>query len=54
MPETFSPTATSHPQDSHRANLARRRGKKIMEIAAFVMIAGVVMGVLQQFDQNSW
>jgi len=25
-----------------------------MEIAAFVMCIAVVMGVLQQFDHNSW
>jgi len=25
-----------------------------MEIAAFVMCVSVLMGVLQQFDQNSW
>jgi len=25
-----------------------------MEIAAFVMCISVVMGVFQQFDQNSW
>jgi len=25
-----------------------------MEIAAFVMCVSVLMGVLQEFDQNSW
>jgi len=25
-----------------------------MEIAAFVMCISVVMGVLQQFDRNTW
>jgi hypothetical protein len=36
----------------------RQRGaeqrRRAMEIAAFVMCISVVMGVLQQFDRNTW
>jgi hypothetical protein len=32
----------------------RHRRRRVMEIAAFVMCISVVMGVFQQFDQNSW
>lgn len=28
--------------------------RKAMEIAAFLMIAAAVMGVVQQFDRASW
>ena len=28
--------------------------RRAMEIAAFVMIVSVLMGVLQQFDHNTW
>jgi hypothetical protein len=32
----------------------RHRRRRVMEIAAVVMCISVVMGVFQQFDQNSW
>jgi hypothetical protein len=29
-------------------------GGNVMELAAMMMLAAVVMGVLQQFDRNEW
>ena len=29
-------------------------GGNVMELAAIMMLAAVVMGVLQQFDRNQW
>jgi len=37
----------------HCANPAPRGGN-VMEFAAMMMLAAVVMGVLQQFDRNEW
>jgi hypothetical protein len=31
-----------------------RTRRRIMEIAAFLMCAAVVMGILQQFDRQVW
>ena len=32
----------------------RPNEEKVMEIAAFLMCAAVVMGILQQFDRQTW
>ena len=38
---------------SNSLNGADRR-RRFMEIAAFLMCAAVVMGILQQFDRQVW
>jgi hypothetical protein len=52
---TLRGPATSQLQDPHcTASVRAEQRKRVMEIAAFLMVAAAVMGLVQQFDRASW
>jgi hypothetical protein len=54
----LKPRCSISTHESHRATLDLTNGadrrRRFMEIAAFLMCAAVVMGILQQFDRQVW